>query len=64
MQIERITLNAAELAEARSWIGDCEWRDLEPEDVAELTDAEIMRGVARHYDGGLAAFIVATGLRS
>jgi hypothetical protein len=49
-------LTAEELAAAREWIADCVWRDLDADDVAELTDEEVTRGVARHYDGGLAAF--------
>lgn len=45
------------LTEARSWIADCVWGDMEPDDIAELTDDEIIRGVARHYYGGWEAFI-------
>jgi hypothetical protein len=43
-----------ELNEARGWISDCEWRDLD--DVDELTDAEVAAGVARHYEGGWCQF--------
>jgi len=41
---------------ARDWISDCAWSDLDPEQVAELSDEEVLRGVEQHYDGGLAAF--------
>jgi hypothetical protein len=56
MHCQRITLSVEDLAEARAWIADCAWGDLDPEDIASLTDAEVMRGVERHYDGGLLAF--------
>lgn len=41
----------------RDWIADCVWRDLSPEDIEELTDDEIIRGVDQHYQGGVAAFV-------
>ena len=44
---------SGELTEARSWIADCQWSD----DTSGLTDAEVTRGIARHYDGGWPAFI-------
>lgn len=47
----------AQLAEARDWIADCGWRDLEPEEVAELSPEQIMGGVNRHYVGGWASFV-------
>jgi hypothetical protein len=43
------------LAEARQWITDCRWRD-EREDLAELTDTEVMRGIDQHYQGGWSGF--------
>ena len=43
------------LTEARQWIADCRWRE-EPEDLAELTDAEIIRGIDQHCDGGWNGF--------
>lgn len=44
------------IREARGWVGDCVWRE-EPEELAELPDAEILAGLDRHYAGGLAQFI-------
>ena len=43
------------LAAMREWIADCYWPDLD--DAAELSPAEIIRGVRRHFDGGMAAFM-------
>lgn len=45
---------AAYVDEARGWAMDCEW--LDSESLDELPGAAILRGTARHYDGGLAAF--------
>lgn len=42
------------LLDARDWLADCEFTDLE--DPWELTDAEVRAGIDRHYDGGWAAF--------
>lgn len=42
---------------ARAWVADCSWAELNSdEDVADLSDAEIIRGIQRHYAGGLAQF--------
>ncbi len=43
---------AALLAEARAWVADCAWRE-DPDEIAEYSDQEIIRGVDRHYDGGI-----------
>jgi hypothetical protein len=42
---------------ARSWLMDCVWADADASDVARLADAAVTRAIARHYDGGIAAFI-------
>jgi hypothetical protein len=43
------------LIAAREWISDCRWRE-EPEDLADLTDAEVIRGIDRHCQGGWSGF--------
>jgi hypothetical protein len=40
---------------ARDWVLDCSWKE-NPEDILEMSDTEILRGVERHYDGGLSQF--------
>lgn len=55
-------LDAAVVAEMRGWIGDCGWRDLVPEDVGQLSDAQVVDGVRRHYVGGVEQFVVDSGL--
>lgn len=47
-------LSPAMVAEMRAWIADCSWRD-EP-DVDALSDADVIAGVQRHYDGGIEQF--------
>jgi hypothetical protein len=39
------------IIEARLWISDCIWRD-KLEELENLTDEEVIRGINRHYDGG------------
>lgn len=52
-------VTAAQLAEARGWISDCMWGD--DVDLDELTDAQVERGIARHYDGGITQFVADSG---
>jgi hypothetical protein len=49
-------LTSDELKQAREWLKDCQWRDLEAGDVDDMPDETVERGVAKHYDGGLAEF--------
>lgn len=49
--------DAETLGLMRDWIADCVWSDLHEDEVDDLTDAEIVGGVARHYCGGLAGFL-------
>lgn len=57
----RYLTEPAVVAAARSWIDDCEWGDLS--DTIELDDADVLLGVARHYDGGMPQFIADGGVR-
>jgi hypothetical protein len=53
--MEKLTPN--QLLEARNWIRDCcPWRDLETEEIDELTDEEVTAGIARHFSGGISEF--------
>lgn len=51
-------LTSVQITEARNWLADCVWADMDADDFAELTDAQILRGVERHYDGGVNAFLL------
>jgi hypothetical protein len=52
-------MNVEQLTEARGWISDCVWAD--EVDVDELSDSAVKRGIARHYDGGVAQFVADQG---
>lgn len=49
------------LAEMRASLADCEWRDEDAESIAEMPDVMIVRAIARHFEGGIAGFVVAVG---
>lgn len=48
-----MTLDAL-MSEARNWIADCEWPDVD--DVSDLSDVQVALGIARHFDGGWPTF--------
>jgi hypothetical protein len=50
-----------QIEDAKSWILDCEWGDLDEEDVPELTDTQVINGIARNYAGGIEGFILDGG---
>jgi hypothetical protein len=54
---DRAPTTAGHLPEARGWFLDCGFND---ELVDELTDQQIVRFVDSEYDGGWAAFLLAT----
>lgn len=49
-------LSPEELKAAREWLADCVWLDVEPEEFASLPVRAIVRGIARHWDGGIEDF--------
>ena len=52
-----IALNAMRvIEEARDWLADCVWENMEPEDFDSLGTYQIVAGVDRYYEGGWAAF--------
>jgi hypothetical protein len=44
------------IREARGWIADCQWGDIGPDDVADLSDDEVIAGVNKFFEGGWAEF--------
>ena len=50
-----------QIEDAKAWILDCEWGDLDAEDIPELSDTEVINGIARNYDGGIEGFILDGG---
>lgn len=43
------------IKDARDWVEDCQWDD--QESIGSYGDFQILRGVDRHYDGGLSQFL-------
>ena len=50
--MESNEVTTAELAEARGWIADVWGAKL----AKRLTDAQVIAGITRHYEGGWAGF--------
>lgn len=48
-----IDASGAQIAAAREWAEDCTWKD----DPRDASDAEIVHGINRHYDGGWDGFL-------
>ncbi len=55
------TYSAAHIKIMREWVSECagSWVEDE-EEIEEMSDMQIVRGVQRHFDGGLDAFMVAS----
>jgi len=54
-ECESVTITPSHIAQMRNWALDCEW--LDSDDISDMTPAQIIRGVNRHFDGGLTAFL-------
>ena len=50
-------MTTEQMQQARDWLNDCEWSDLDDNDINEMPDASVIAGIARHYDGGTEQFI-------
>jgi hypothetical protein len=51
------TLTKEQLQAAREWLADCQWEDIDAEEIQQLDAATITRAVRRHYHNGLSGFI-------
>jgi hypothetical protein len=50
-------LTPEEIEEAKNWILDCQWLDIQfDDDLDNLSNEEIEQGIDKHYDGGLEQF--------
>ncbi len=47
------------LEDMRAWASDCEWRESDDEEFNpwKLSDTDIIRGIEKHFGGGLIAFV-------
>jgi hypothetical protein len=49
--------SAEHTTQAIDWFKDCVWADYEEDDFDELSIVQVLRGVSKHYSGGIAQFI-------
>jgi len=49
------------IEDARDWLRDCVWADMEDEDFDDLSDNQVRRGVENHWEGGWADFVLSAG---
>lgn len=49
------------MEEMRDWVKDCQWGDITEEDIDEMSDEEIIKGIKKHYSGGLKGFLQSIG---
>ncbi|TXS35055.1 hypothetical protein [Streptomyces sp. t39] len=55
--IDMSTVTIPQLHEAQRWVLDHVWADMDDDAVAELTGAQIVKGIQQHYEGGWEAFV-------
>lgn len=53
----------ATVEDARAWISECVWADLDPDEISDMPDDDVLRGVENHYAGGMAQFLRDGGVR-
>jgi hypothetical protein len=59
MSREAFAADPALVEAGREWLLDCEWPDVDEDEIRELTATQVTSGIARHYAGGLAEFVAA-----
>lgn len=47
--------------EMRAWIEECNWADLDRDQIQRLPEATVLSGVDRHYAGGIEQFVADCG---
>lgn len=56
--IDSVEVSKEVMTEMRQWVAECQWRDVvDQDDADELTDKQVLRGVAKHYSGGIEQFL-------
>jgi hypothetical protein len=51
---ESIIISPEDIKQMRDWAEECQWAD--DCEIADFSDAEVIRGVNRFYEGGLIQF--------
>ena len=52
---EPLTITASHIFQMRLWASDCDW--LDSDTISDCSNMVIIRGVNRHFAGGLTAFL-------
>lgn len=55
-------LTVEEVADMRLWIADCPWAGLDDEQIAAMSEEDVIDAVRRHYDGGIGMFLADRGI--
>jgi len=50
-------LSLAIIEDARDWLSECDWQDMEADDFLSISPQTVLRAVERHYSGGLKQFL-------
>jgi hypothetical protein len=52
-----VFLTAQHIQDAREWLADLDFPDIDPEAFDTMPDRKIINGVTRHFDGGWSGFL-------
>jgi hypothetical protein len=50
-------LTQEEIKAAKEWLKDCQWRDVDNDDIDELSDEQAERAIKKYYHSGIEGFI-------
>lgn len=50
-------LNSDQLKQAREWLKECTWDNVDADDFDEMSDLQIQNGIRDYFAGGIRAFI-------
>ena len=57
MLSQKLSPSSGDIKEMRDWAKDCQWGDISDEDIDEMSDQEIIKGIKKHYSGGVEQFL-------
>lgn len=57
-------VDAKTIQQMKDWLSECQWADVEPEEFDAMADDLVIRGVERHYVGGVTQFLKDGGVNA
>ena len=54
----KFVFSPEQLKEAREWLMDCTWQDVDPDDIETMPDLTIIAATNRHFCGGIQGFLL------